>query len=510
VQIGNPIMEKRVVDCLLKVSDLGIISSVTDCGGGGLSSAVGEMGKEIGVSVRLERGPLKYKGLSPREIWISESQERMILAVPPKHLDQVMGIFQQEGVEATAIGEFNQDSRLVLTYRDQEVCNLDMEFLHDGLPKHAKRAKRKPRVISDIKIPKPIDLNSLVLEVVSSINACSREWVIREYDHEVQGASTIKPLVGVSGIGPQDAVVIRPRLGSQRGVAVSCGLNPSYGRLDAYDMACSVVDEALRNLVAVGGNIKQAAMLDNFCLSSPEREEVLGDLVLSARGCYDAAKCFCVPFISGKDSLYNEWMDEDENIFLIPPTLLISAIGIIEDITKCITMDLKGVHTEIYLVGETKDELGGSEYYRLLGVQGGTVPGLDTERAPRIMHGLHSAIDEGLILACHDLSEGGLALAIAEMAFSGDIGVELDLENVSFDGTSRRHDLILFSESNTRFLVEIQKEYADRFREVFQDLPIARIGHTVKDKHLRIFVGKRKIVDLPLVVLRKKWQRKVV
>jgi phosphoribosylformylglycinamidine synthase len=483
---------------------------VTDCGGGGLSSAVGEMGKELGVSVRLERVPLKYKGLSPREIWISESQERMILAVPQQHLQQVMHIFQEEGVEASAIGEFNRDSRLRLTFREQEVCNLDMEFLHDGLPKHAKRAKRKPRITSDVKLPKPIDLNSLVLEVASSINTCSREWVIREYDHEVQGASSIKPLVGVSGIGPQDAVVIRPRLESQRGVAVSCGLNPSYGRLDAYDMACSVVDEALRNLVATGGDIRKAAMLDNFCLSSPEREEVLGDLVLSARGCYDAAKCFGVPFISGKDSLYNEWMDEEENVFLIPPTLLISAIGVIEDVDKCITIDLKDVGSEIFLVGETKDDLGGSEYYRLLGIKKGIVPGIDKEKAPRIMHGMHAAIDQRLILACHDLSEGGLALAIAEMAFSGNIGVELDLDKISYSGASRRHDSILFSESNSRFLVEIRKENTDRFTELFQNLPIARIGHTVKDKHLGISVGNRKVVDLPLMILKKKWQRKVV
>ncbi len=510
VQIGNPIMEKRVMDCLLKVSELGIINSVTDCGGGGLSSAVGEMGKELGVNVSLERVPLKYKGLSPREIWISESQERMILAVPQQYLEQVTNIFQEEGVEATAIGEFNQDRRLVLTYRGEEVCNLGMKFLHDGLPRHVKRAKKKERIEKEVNIPKPVDLNSLVLEIVTSINSCSREWVIREYDHEVQGASTIKPLVGVSGIGPQDAVVIRPRLESTRGVVVSCGLNPSYGRLDAYNMACSVVDEALRNLVATGGDITKAAMLDNFCLSSPEREEVLGDLVLSARGCYDAAKCFNVPFISGKDSLYNEWMDEQGNMFLIPPTLLISAIGIVENIEKCITMDFKEAGTEIYLVGDTKSELGGSEYYRLLGINGGIVPGIEREKAPKIMHGIHSAIDEGLILACHDLSEGGLALAIAEMAFSGDIGVEIDLDEISFDGKARRHDSILFSESNSRFLVEMRKENTNRFAELFQGLPTARIGNTVKDKNLRISVGKRKVVDLPLLVLRKKWQRKVV
>jgi phosphoribosylformylglycinamidine synthase II len=510
VQIGNPIMERRVMDCLLKVSDAGILSSVTDCGGGGLSSAVGEMGKENGVKVYLDRVPLKYQGLSPREIWISESQERMILAVPQDHLDRVRDIFSKEGVEATVIGEFTRDQRLTLYYEKAKVCDLDMVFLHDGLPMPTKKAKARPGLEGKHDLPKPIDFNSLLLEIVSSLNSCSREWVIREYDHEVQGASVIKPLVGVSGIGPQDAVVIRPRLDRKRGVVVSCGVNPGFGRLDAYNMALSVVDEALRNLVAAGGSIEQAAMLDNFCLSSPEREDVLADLVLSARGCYDAAKCFGVPFISGKDSLYNEWMDGSGNIFTIPATLLISALGIIENTDQCVSMDLKGTDTEIFIIGETKSEMGGSEYYRLLGIEGGIVPGLDFRRAPVIMQRLHSAIHNGLVLSCHDLSEGGLALAIAEMAFSGNIGVEIDIDAVPRAETRIRHDTVLFSESNTRFLVETRKKNSDAFLSLFENLPVARIGHTINQERLRIFYGDRKLVDLPLLLLQKKWQRKVV
>lgn len=510
VQIGNPIMEKRVLDCLLKVSDEGILTSVTDCGGGGLSSAVGEMGKDLGVAVHLERVLLKYAGLSPREIWISESQERMILAVSPEHLERVVAIFQREGVESTVIGEFTADRRLVLYYGETKMCDLDMGFLHDGLPVPVKKAKARVKPVSDVMPPKPVDLNSILLSIASGLNACSREWVIREYDHEVQGASAVKPLTGVFASGPQDAVVVRPRLDRNRGVVVSCALNPGFGRLDAYNMALSVVDEALRNLVAVGGDIKRAAMLDNFCLSSPEREKVLGDLVLSARGCYDAAKCYGVPFISGKDSLYNEWFDHDGNIFLIPPTLLISAIGIIEDVTKCVTMDIKEIGSALYLVGWTGDESGGSEYFRMLGIHGGRVPGLDFGNGPRIMEQMHRAISMGLVCACHDLSEGGLGLALAEMAFSGDIGVAIDLDTVPFVGKRRRFDTILFAESNTRFLVEVREDNADKFAGLFQGLPVARIGKTVEDKCLRVFAAERKVVDMPLLVLRKKWLRKVV
>jgi phosphoribosylformylglycinamidine synthase II len=509
VQIGNPIMERRVMDCLLKVTEEGICSSVTDCGGGGLSSAVGEMSKETGVKVHLDRVPLKYLGLTPREIWISESQERMVLAVAQENLERVLSIFKAEGVESTVIGEFTKDKRLSLYYQGTKLCDLAMDFLHDGLPMPAKKARSRKETGPRHDLPKPIDFNSLVLEITSGLNSCSREWVIREYDHEVQGASVIKPLVGASGIGPQDAVVIRPRLEGKRGIVVSCGINPNFGRLDAYNMALSVIDEALRNLVAAGGSIRQTAMLDNFCFSSPEREEVLGDLVLSARGCYDGAKCFGVPFISGKDSLYNEWMDDEGNVFMIPPTLLISAIGIIDDIDKCITMDFKEVGSDVFLIGESKDEMGGSEYYRLLGIDGGMVPGLDFDNAPRLMDQLHSTIKRGLVLSCHDLSEGGLALSITEMSLSGDIGVEINIDDIPFRGGNKRHDVILFSESNSRFLIEVQSKDTEELIRLFDGLPICRIGQTVKDDYLRIRAKKRTLVDLPLTVLRKKWLRKV-
>ncbi|MGB3478015.1 MAG: phosphoribosylformylglycinamidine synthase subunit PurL, partial [bacterium] len=510
VQIGNPIMERRVMDCLLRVSDEGVLNSLTDCGGGGLSSAVGEMGKNIGVKVWLDRVPLKYAGLSPREIWISESQERMLLAVSPGHLVRAVEIFQSENVEATAIGEFTDDKRLRLYYKDDIVCDLDMGFLHDGLPMPFKKAKVRALPKEQHNLPKPIEFNSILLTLVSGINSCSREWVIREYDHEVQGSSVVKPLVGVDGFGPQDGVVIKPRLDKNRGIVVTCGINPGYGRLNAYNMALSVIDEALRNLVAIGGDIQKSAMLDNFCFSSPEREEVLGDIVMSARGCYDAAVAFGVPFISGKDSLYNEWSDNQGKMHLIPPTLLISAIGIIDNVESCVTMDLKAAGNDIYLIGETATELGGSEYFKMLGIKNGQVPDVNLDRAPQIMKKVSAAISQGIVKSCHDLSEGGLGLAISEMAFSGNLGVRIDLKDLIYVGEDKRFDFFLFSESNTRFLLEVEKKHVNKIEEIFRDLPFAKLGETTEVKQLKIFFGKKKLIDLPLPIIQAKWQRKIV
>ncbi len=510
VQIGNPIVEKRVLDCLLRVSELGILNSVTDCGGGGLSSAVGEMGKKIGARVYLEKVPLKYEGLTPREIWISESQERMILSVPKKYIRRVVNIFESEGVEATVIGEFTNNKRLLLYYKGQKVCDIEMEFLHDGLPMPEKRARKRKIALKEVKFSMPRDISKALLEIVGSLNCCCREWLVREYDHEVQGGSVVKPFVGVYKDGHQDGVVIKPLLHKNKGIVVSCGINPSYGKNDPYNMALSVIDEALRNLVATGGNIEKAAMLDNFCFASPEREEVLGDIVLSARGCYDGAKAFGVPFISGKDSLNNEWLDQDGLSHLIPPTLLISAIGIIDDVKKCVTMDFKSIGSYIYLLGLTKEELGGSEYFRYLGIKDGRVPGVDLKIAPKIMKALHNAILNNLVRSCHDLSEGGLGLAISEMVMAGDIGCEIDIAKIKYKGKNRRADILLFSESNTRFLVEVIPTKAKEFENCIKKLPFSIIGKTIKEKNLKIYDSKKLMIDLPISRLKERWKRKIL
>jgi phosphoribosylformylglycinamidine synthase len=293
-------------------------------------------------------------------------------------------------------------------------------------------------------------------------------------------------------------------------VVVSCGINPAYGKLDAYRMALSVIDEALRNIVAAGGDLERTALLDNFCFSSPEREEVLADIVLSARACYDAAVAFRTPFISGKDSLYNEWSDADGTVRLIPPTLLVSAIGVIDDVDRCVSMDMKETSSELFLVGTTREELGGSEYYRLLDIAGGEVPNVDLANAPEVMKRISAAIKQGSVLSCHDVSEGGIAVALAEMAIAGMIGIDVDLDAVIYEGSRRRFDTLLFSESNTRFIVEVQQSHRKAFMELFKGIACAAIGRTVEKPNLTVRAGSKVVVDLPLDVVKHAFLRKIV
>ncbi|MDD5573768.1 MAG: phosphoribosylformylglycinamidine synthase subunit PurS, partial [Candidatus Omnitrophica bacterium] len=339
VQIGNAITEKKMLDALLKARDEGLYCAITDCGAGGLSSAVGEMGADGGVRVDLERVPLKYHGLSYTEIWISEAQERMVLAVPKDRAEKLIELFRRQDVEATVIGEFTDTGRLELFYEGHKVCDLEMSFLHDGLPRITKKAVwAAPRVARRLPRPKK-DLTRILLGLLSMPNIASKEWVIRQYDHEVQGGTVIKPLVGAANDGPSDACVIKPRFDSLRGFAVSNGINFKYGDLDPYWMAAGCIDEALRQLIAVGGSLKEVAILDNFCWGNPDKPDRLGALVRAAYGCRDAAMAFGVPFISGKDSFYNEFRHHNRTI-AIPGTLLISAIGVIDDVSLCVTMDL--------------------------------------------------------------------------------------------------------------------------------------------------------------------------
>ncbi|MCX6741518.1 MAG: AIR synthase-related protein, partial [Candidatus Parcubacteria bacterium] len=362
VQIGNPIQEKKLVDVILQARDRGLYNAITDCGAGGLSSAVGEMGQELGARVDLEKVPLKYSGLSYEEIWISESQERMVLAVPPGKLAALQEVFAQENAEAVAIGEFSGTGRLELYYKGNRVCGLDMEFLHEGLPRTEKKAVFAFPQHREPEFPCPENLTTHVLKLLSHYNVCSKEWIIRQYDHEVQGGSIIKPLTGIDNDGPSDAAVVRPLLHSSRGIIVSNGINFRYGFIDPYWMAASCIDEALRQIIAVGGSLERTAILDNFCWGIPDKPDRLGGLVRAALGCYDAAKGFSVPFISGKDSMYNEFTVNNRSL-AIPGTLLISAISVMPDVSKAVSMDAKHEGDLIYIVGETSDELGASLYF---------------------------------------------------------------------------------------------------------------------------------------------------
>ncbi|HEV8292748.1 MAG TPA: phosphoribosylformylglycinamidine synthase subunit PurS, partial [Tepidisphaeraceae bacterium] len=342
VQIGNAITEKKMSDVILAARDQNLFSAITDCGAGGLSSAVGEMGEKLGAVVELDAVPLKYAGLRYDEIWISEAQERMVLAVPQEKVKQLLELARSEDVEATVIGRFGtENSELILRYKGTEVGRLSMEFVHKGIPVRHRKAVYQPRPAQQTTNHKPqTNLRDRMLATLSHPNIASKHWIIRQYDHEVQGGSVIKPLTGPVQMGPSDAAVIRPKLNSYRGIALGCGLAPQID--DPYQMAIAAIDEAIRNVVAVGADPSRIAILDNFCWPSVEDEKTMGDLARTCEACYDAAKAYGIPFISGKDSLHNQFTNQETGeVIKIPNTLLISAIGVIEDVRKCVTMDLK-------------------------------------------------------------------------------------------------------------------------------------------------------------------------
>jgi phosphoribosylformylglycinamidine synthase len=350
------------------------------------------------------------------------------------------------------------------------------------------------------------NFNDVLLKILGSWNVSSKEWIIRQYDHEVQGRTVIKPLVGTCEDGPGDAAVITPVLGSTEGLAIGCGINPHYGDIDPYAMAESAIDEAVRNVIAVGADPKRIALLDNFCWGNTDRPEVLGSLVRAALACREVSLTYGMPFISGKDSLNNEFKSGDQRI-VIPPTLLISAMGKIPDVRKCITMDFKGPGNLLFLVGETREELGGSHYYMVTNQKGGQVPQADLTLAPKIFNKVHEAILRGWVRSCHDLSEGGLAIAAAEMAFAGGFGADLALpKDVSLALTLPG---LLFAESNHRFLLEVTPSHGDALRNIFgHDVPLAKIGLTVQEKRLRIAGPSGEwVIWIPLENLKDAWQK---
>lgn len=472
VQIGNAVQEKMILDVILAARDQGLYHAITDCGAGGFSSAVGEMGEDTGAEVWLDKCPLKYSGLSYTEIWISEAQERMVLAVPPDKWEAFEQLCASEGVEAVAFGRFSSDKRLRLFYHGEQVGNVAMEFLHDGRPPVNREAVytppiESPQLTASNVATRPAGgqtfLDTLKL-ILGSLNVCSKEWIIRQYDHEVQAGSVVKPLVGIAHDGPSDAAVVQPDLGSMRGVVISNGMNPRYGDFDPYWMAAAAIDEALRNCVAVGADPSKTAILDNFCWGNTERPETLGSLVRAALGCHDAALAYGTPFISGKDSLNNEFKYDNaqgqKQVITIPSSLLISAIGQIENIEHAVTMDLKQVGNHLLLVGQTHPELGGSHYALVHDLNGGAVPRIDFLQAPKTLQAMHAVLSAGLARSCHDLSEGGLALALAEMAFAGGLGVDVSITGVC--PKAKDPIVALFSESQTRFLIEVTPDNVER------------------------------------------------
>jgi phosphoribosylformylglycinamidine synthase len=502
VQIANPIEEEKLKRAIIEIRDLELASAITDLGGGGLSSAVGETARRFkcGASVELERVSLKHADLAPWEIYISESQERMLLTVPPKNQELVEGVFEREDVQATVIGELTRPRILMLDYHGVDVANLDISLLF-GPPRPRIEAKLARSPLAEPNFPEPKRLDRVLLQLLSTPNVASKESVVRTYDHEVKGNTVLKPLQGAYA-GPNDAAILKPLQHSWKGVSISCGINPNYGKIDTYWMAASAIDEAVRNNVAVGG--RRIALLDNFTWGNPEKPERLGGLVEACRACYDSATAYGTPFISGKDSLYNE-----SPLGPVTPTLLITALGIIPDIRKAVSMDAKAAGDSIYVVGRTLKELGGSEYYRLKGSLGNSVPKTSVKSARQIFASITEAIDLGLVRACHDLSEGGLAVAIAEMAFSGGYGAEFDLGRVPRKAVNR-DDFVLFSESNSRFLLEVPDKARSQFDSLMGEKPFARIGCFTERPRLRVFgLNGRVIIDVSISDLRASWKREL-
>jgi len=450
VQIGNAVTEKKLLEAIIEARDQPdgcLYRAITDCGAGGFSSAVGEMGAELGAEVRLDRAPLKYTGLSATEIWISEAQERMVLAVAPDMMDRLKAICALHEVEMCDLGHFGTDDRsLVLRYGHQEIGRLSMAFLHDGLPKTTREAQWTPTTTV---APRPChaeNLSDTLLKLLAHPNIASKRWIIRQYDHEVQGNSVVKPLVGPDGEGPSDAAVILPVAGSNRGLAIANGLATGL-RADPHVMTLAAIDECVRNLVCVGADPSRIALLDNFCWPGCTDPERLGGLVRAAEACYEGAMAYRAPFISGKDSLNNQFTTIDGRTIEIPPTLLISGIGIVPDVMRCVTMDAKKAGSLLVLAGApTGGALGGSHYEMLFGAPADRahMPGVDPTLGARIARGVADLIAAGHVLAAHDCSDGGLLVAAAEMAMAGRLGLDLTLDGLD-----------CFSEEPSRYLLEI-------------------------------------------------------
>lgn len=506
VQIGNPIEEKKVADFIIVARKEGLIGYLTDCGAGGLSSAVGEMVSGPGGEVFLECVPLKKPDLFSWEVFLSESQERMVLGVEPGNWDRLVNLAAVYETECSVIGKVTGDGVLRVFHHGEMVCELDCSFLHSAPRKAMLSAYHRPALspFSSVSLSDESRLGKEIRLLLLNPNVTSREPVIREYDHEVKGNTVTKPLAGATGDCPQDGAVLRVgAIGKY--IALGVSMLPQYGLLDPYRMGLSSVDEAIRQLVVTGANPHRIAILDNFCMGNPHEPKQLGRLVECARGMASAASSFETPFISGKDSFYNYFETEGGPVS-IPVTLLVSAVGIVEDSAHITGASLRRPGNAICLLGYTHPETGGSAYVRMKGDDSGVVPDLNTPEAQKLYTKFHEAVKKDWIASAHDLSEGGLAVTLCESAFSLQAGVEVDLQKVPVKGKVEAAEL-LFSESNSRILFETAPEDVEKLRVHFAGMPFAQIGETVAaHRSLRLNYNQKRLVDEDLSELKKLWQ----
>ena len=510
VQIGDPITQKKFSDAIIKEArDMNLYNSITDNGAGGISCSIAEMAKECGgVKVDLEKVPLKYAGLQPWEIWISESQERMTLAIPKKKWDVFEKLMKRRGVEATVVGEFNNSDRIIVNWNGSEIMNLDMEFLHNGLPKQQLKTKK---VIKKYETPvknKKISYTTVLEDLIKNKNITGHAFISEQYDHEVQGSSVLKPIVGKGRLNT-DAQIIRPVLGSGEAAVLSYGIYPSYGDISTYHMASCAIDTAIRNSVCAGGKLAHTAILDNFCWCSSDDEERLYELVESLKACYKYSVGYGTPFISGKDSMFNDFKGYDEKgnpiKISIPPTLLISAISVMPDLYKATSPEFKTANDVVYLLGETNNELGASEYYKLISngqnKLGNNVPQVDLEKNIKIYKTVEKLIENELLNSALSITSGGLAVALAKASIGSMLGAEINIS--SLKGKAKDVEAKLFSESQGRIVVSVSPRNVSKFEKAVKGIAYTKLGKVNSSKKLLVVDTDEKVVEVQIEKLHK-------
>ncbi len=504
VQIGNPIEEKKVTDFILEARERDLLEDLTDCGAGGYSSAVGEMVEETGGDVYLDQITLKEDGLDPWEIFLSESQERMVLAVQPEDFPELKDLAETYETNCEKIGDITDTGRLRVFYEDEITCDLDCETLHSP-PRLNIESRYNYDLDSTDESPTEEDCGEALKDLLGDINLCSRHPVIREYDHEVQGNTIVKPLQGPTGSAPADGVVLDVDA-SDRLVSTGLALLPRYGEFHPRKMGRVTVDEALRQVVASGADPDRVGILDNFSMGDPGIEEKLGELAETARGMSEAARAFETPFISGKDSFYNSFETPDGETVSVPMTLVVSALGIVEAQEHALGTALTGTgNTVLALVGETRPELLGTAYSDREEIEEGTVPDVDPARALERYQTIYECNQNGWIRVAHDISEGGLGVCLAEMTFGLRAGLDVDLEKLPVDGSPEVVER-LFSESGGRIILEVHEDDWGEVRSTFGDQSIAKIGRTTSGhENLRIQNDGRIILDESIEELNDRW-----
>lgn len=523
VQIGSPITQKLLSDFMERACLSGLIKCSTDNGAGGLSSSIGELAAiSNGAVVHLENVPLKYSGLMPWEVFVSESQERMTFVVEPEHVGELCRMAAEMEVEVTDIGNFTQNGFLDVCYHERTLAHLPLEFLHDGVPRKTLDAQWVKPDLREPDLPNDLDYHEILLRLMGSLNICSRENVIRQYDHEVKGKTVIKPLMGPGCLTPQDAAVMRLGFDSYEGIAISNGILPRYGDIDAYQMSAGAFDEAVRQILAVGGRLPLSgspeaasskeenlfwSVNDNFCVpdsvydpdGNPDGKLKLAKLVQMCEALYDMATYFNIPLTSGKDSMKNDFKADGQKIS-VPPTVLYSMVAKIPDVRRTVTADFKAAGDLVYLLGQTYNELGASEFYALFGEIGANVPIVRREAAGALYRKLMQAHAARVLESCHDCSDGGMAVAVAEATFGTGFGVDLTCDG--FEGLEL--PVILFSESHSRFVVSVRPEQQPAFEALFADDAVF-LGHITATAQFVVSRSGAKVVDLPVDILINRW-----